>query len=121
MYKSSFFRWHCNFLSNLLCHLTHQTHLIQRKLISPRGALHDRREKRLGVEEAGEPDGVGRVEVRSPGLQLLDPEKQVRVPGAQTVQRGIGELCPRWGDLVKEQTIGQILHVCCYRQLSFQS
>ena len=33
--------------------------------------LHDGRQERLRVEEAGQPDGGGQVEVRGPALQLL--------------------------------------------------
>ena len=77
---SSLLGTHCDLLLDLLGDLAHQTHLVQRKLFLPGGALHDRGEEGLRIEEAGEPDRAGGVEVSHPGLQLLDPEQQVCVP-----------------------------------------
>ncbi len=46
------------------CHevgdLGDETHLVQRQLILPCRALHDRRQEGLRVEEAGKPDGGGK-------------------------------------------------------------
>ena len=67
----------------LLGDVADQAHLVQRQLVLSGRTLHDRRQEGLWVEEAGQPDGVWKVEVRGPGLQLLDPQEQVRVPAGQ--------------------------------------
>ena len=59
---------HGDLLSNLLGDLAHEAHLVQGQLVLPRRALHDRGQEGLRVEEAGQPDRVGKVEVCSPGL-----------------------------------------------------
>ena len=56
-------------------HVRHEAHLVQGQLLPPGGGLHDGRQEGLRVEEARQPDGVGQVEVRGPGLQLLDPQQ----------------------------------------------
>ena len=57
--------------SLLLGHLAREAHLVQRQLVLPRGALHDGRQERLGVEKAWQPNRGGQVEVRGPSLELL--------------------------------------------------
>lgn len=63
-------------LAVLLGHLHGQAHLVQRPLVLPGHGLHDGREERLGVEEAGQPHGRGQHEVRGPGLKLLQRQSR---------------------------------------------
>ena len=75
--------------SLLLGHLAREAHLVQRQLVLPRGALHDRRQERLGVEEAWEPNRRGKVEVGSPSFQFLWQKfrvvKTLKSSGAQSM------------------------------------
>ena len=48
--------WLGHLLLGLLGHLAGEAHLVQGQLVLPGGALHDRREEGLRVEEAREPD-----------------------------------------------------------------
>ena len=75
MHKRSFLGRHGHLLLVLLGHLAHQAHLVKRQLVLPGGALHDGRQEGLRVEEAGQPDGVGQVEIPGPGLQLFQPRQ----------------------------------------------
>ena len=61
--------------------LADETHLVQRQLVLPRRALHDRREERLRVEEAGKPDRVWERELGNPPLELPYSQKEICVPG----------------------------------------
>ena len=88
-----------HFLLHLLCNFTGQRHSIEGKFVLPSSALHDGRQEGLGIEEARQPDGGRKVEVRCPALQLLDPQQEVGVPGGQPVQRGVGQLGPGDGNL----------------------
>ena len=80
-------------------HVRHEAHLVQGQLLPPGGGLHDGRQEGLRVEEPREPDGGRQEELVGPGLELYDPQEEVRVPGGQTVQRGVGQLAPARRDL----------------------
>ena len=63
MDKCSFLWWLSNLLSYFLSDLTNKTHLVQRKLILPGGALHDGCQEGLWIEEPGKPYRVRKVEI----------------------------------------------------------
>ena len=62
------FDWLCHLLLCLLGDLTGEAHLVQRQLVLPGRALHDRREEGLRVEEARQPNRGGKVEVVGPSF-----------------------------------------------------
>ena len=51
-----------------LGHLAGEAHLVQRQLVLPGRALHDRCEEGLRVEEARQPNRGGKVEVIGPSF-----------------------------------------------------
>ena len=90
---------------HLLGDVADEAHLVEGQLVLPGGALHDGGQEGLRIEEAGQPDGDGEVEVRGPALELADPQQEVGVPGGEAVQGGVGQLGPTWGNLGEEQKI----------------
>ena len=102
----------------LLCHITLQTHLVQRPLILASHGLHDSCEKRLWVEEPGKPNTRGQVEIGDPVLELLDPLQKVSIPGRQATHGGIGPLSPGIRNHVEEECILEALHVSSYSQFT---
>ena len=107
-------------LARLLGHVALQHHAVQRPLVLAGHLLHDGRQEGLRVEEAGQPDGGGQLEVGGPRLQLLDAEEQVGVPQAQGQEGRVGAFGPRLRHRVQEERVGQRLHVGRDGQLALQ-
>ena len=89
----------------LLRHITLQGHLVQGPLIPAGRGLHDGRQEGLGVEEARQPHSRRHGKVARPGLQLLDPVKQVHKPGCQACCGGVGSSGPGLWHRVQVQGI----------------
>ena len=82
---------------------------------------HDGRQEGLGVEEARQPHSRGHGKVSCPGLQLLDPVKQVHKPGCQACRGRVGSSGPGLWHRVQVQGILQALHVTGHGQLSLKT
>ena len=90
-----------------------QAHAVQRPLVLASHGLHDGRQEGLGVEEPGQPDAHGHVEVRDPVLKVSYPEEEVSVPRREAVHGGVGSLCPAVGNVVEEEGVLKVLHFGC--------
>jgi hypothetical protein len=67
----------------------------------------------LWVEETSQPYARRHVEVGDPVFKILDPEKEISIPGRQPTHGGISSLGPRVGYSAEVEGILEVFHVCC--------